>query len=333
MRRRDFIRGIGGSAAAWPLGARAQQPARKVQRVGVLMAGTEADPQLQAGQAKFTKALAELGWTDARNIRIDYRWANADLDRMSAFAKELVEQKPDVIVGHTTPVTAALQRETKTIPIVFVVVSDPVGSGFVASLARPGGNTTGFINLEGSLAGKWIELLKDIIPNLRRAVIIFNPETAPYFSYYLQPFEAAARSAGIEPVTVRIHALADIEPAFAGIAGQSDVGLIQMPDIFSTRKDVIDLITSVAARNRVPAIYPYGYMVAAGGLISYGVDAPDLFRRAADYVDRILKGAKPSDLPVQLPTRFELAVNLKTARALGLTIPGTLIARADEVIE
>jgi putative ABC transport system substrate-binding protein len=330
--RRQFISVLGRAAAAWPLTARSQQ-AERIRRVGVLMGGSESDAQGQAGVAAFTKALQALGWTDGRNIRIEYRWAAADIDRMQTFAKELVGLAPDLIVGATTQVVAALQRETKTIPIVFVVVSDPVGSGFVASLPRPGGNITGFINLESSLSGKWIETLKDILPRIARAVLMYNPETAPYFDYYLQPFDAAARSSAIEPVAAPVRTTADIERAVASIANSPDAGLVVMPDVFTAIRRNMELIISLAAQNRVPTIYPYSFMVAAGGLLSYGIDNADLYRRSAEYVDRILKGAKPSDLPVQLPTRFELTVNLTTAKALGLTVPPTLLARADEVID
>ena len=270
---------------------------------------------------------------DWRTPRIDYRFAAADVDRMQTFAKELVGLQPDLIVGQTTPVVAALQRETKTIPIVFVIVSDPVGSGFVASLPRPGGNITGFINIEASLSGKWIEMLKEIVPRVTRAALMFNPETAPYFAYYLQPFEAAARSQAIEPMAAPVRTAADIEHVVASLGDRPDAGLVVMPDTFTATRRNLDLIVSLAARHRVPTIYPYRYMVAAGGLISYGIDTTDLYRRAPTYVDRILKGAKPADLPVQLPTKFELAVNLKTAKALGIDIPATLLGRADEVIE
>jgi putative ABC transport system substrate-binding protein len=331
MKRREFITLVG-SAATWPLAARAQQPSG-MRRIGVLLGNAESDPQAQAGVAKFTKALQDLGWNVGRNIAIDYRWAAADLGRMATFAKELVALRPDLIVASTTPVIEALQRETKAIPIVFAVVSDPVGSGFVNSLSRPGGNITGFINVESSLSGKWIELLKEVVPHLSRAALLFNPETAPFFNYFLQPFESAARASAIEPTTALVHATDDIDRIFAELGARQDTGVVVLVDVFTAKRSTLDVIISAAARNRVPTIYPYRYMVAAGGLVSYGVDNADLFRRAADYVDRILKGAKPADLPVQLPTVFELAVNLKTAKSLGITIPGTVIARADEVIE
>lgn len=332
MRRREFITLIGGAAAAWPLAARAQQRGQ-MRRIGVLMANAESDPQVVAGVAAFKTALEQLGWIDGRNIRIDYRFAAADVDRMRSFAKELVNLQPDLLMGATTGVIAALQRETKTIPIVFVVVADPVGSGFVESLPHPGGNITGFINIEASLSGKWIEMLKEIVPRVARAALMFNPATTPYMAFYREPFEAAARSSGIEPITAPVHSAADIERAFDGLGNRPDTGIVLPPDVFTTAKDNLDLIISLAARYHVPTIYPFRFMVAAGGLISYGIDNADLYRRAPAYIDRILKGAKPADLPVQLPTKFELAVNLKTAKALGIDIPATLLGRADDVIE
>jgi putative ABC transport system substrate-binding protein len=279
------------------------------------------------------KRLQDLGWIVGHNITIDYRWAAADLERMTTFAKELVALKPDLIVASTTPVVEALRRETNTIPIVFVIVADPVGSGFVDSLPRPGGNITGFINVESSLSGKWVELLKEVVPHLSRAALLFNPETAPFFNYFLQPFESAAKASAIDPTTAPVRTTGDIERTFAELGGRQDTGVVVLVDVFTAKRSILDVIISAAARNRVPTIYPYRYMVAAGGLVSYGVDNADLFRRAGDYVDRILKGANPADLPVQLPTVFELAVNLKTAKSLGITIPGTVIARADEVVE
>jgi putative ABC transport system substrate-binding protein len=329
IRRREFMTLLGG-AAAWPLVARAQQ-AERVRRIGVLIGLAESDAQ--EGLPAFTKGLAELGWTDGHNVRIDYRFAAADVGRMQAFAKELVGLKPDLIVAQTTPVVAALQRETRTIPIVFVTVSDPVGSGFVASLPRPGGNITGFINLEGSLGGKWMEMLKDIVPGVTRAALMFNPETAPYFAYYKQPFEAAGRIHAVEPTAATVHTAADIERVVASLGERPNSGLVVMPDTFTGTQHNVDLIVALAARHRVPTIYPYRYMVAAGGLMSYGIDPTDLLRRAASYVDRILKGAKPADLPVQLPTKFEMVVNLKTAQALGLNLSREFLLIADEVIE
>jgi putative ABC transport system substrate-binding protein len=331
MKRREFITLLGAAAVTRPRYAQAQ--GGRVRRIGVLIGNAEHDPQVVAGVAAFKTALQEFGWIDGRNVRIDYRFAAADVDRIQTFAKELVVLQPDLLVGGTTPVVAALQRETKTIPIVFVIVSDPVGSGFVSSLPHPGGNITGFINIEATLSGKWIEMLKEIVPRVTRVALLFNPDTAPYFAFYQQPFDAAARSNGIEPMATPVHTAADIERVIASFSNGPNAGLVIMPDSFMATRPIFDLVISLAAHNRLPTIYPYRYMIAAGGLVSYGIDGTDLYRRAPDYIDRILKGAKPADLPVQLPTKFELAINLKVAKALGLDIPPTLLGRADEVIE
>jgi putative ABC transport system substrate-binding protein len=320
MQRREFLSLVGGAATGWPLAAHAQQSGQ-MRRIGVLLGNAEGDPQAIAGLAAFKTALQELGWIGGRNIQIDDRFAAADLDRMQTLAKELVVLQPDVIMGQTTPVIAALQRETKTIPIVFIIVSDPVGSRFVASLPHPGGNITGFINIEASLSGKWIEIIKEIVPRVTHIAFLFNPDTAPYFAFYQQPFDTAARSNGIEPIATPIHTAADIERVFESLSGRPDTGLVLPPDIFTGLKTNLALITSLAARYRVPTVYPYRYMVVAGGLISYGIDNTDLYRRAPTYIDRILRGAKPADLPVQIPTKFELAINLKSAKALGIEIP------------
>jgi putative tryptophan/tyrosine transport system substrate-binding protein len=332
MRRREFIVLIGGAAAGWPLAAHAQQSG-PMRRIGVLSGGAESDPQTVAGAAAFKVSLGELGWVEGRNVQIKYRFAAADAERMLAIAKELVALQLDVIVASTTPSVAALQRETTSIPIVFVAVSDPVGSGFVANLPHPGGNITGFINIEASLSGKWIEMLKEIAPRVGHAALMFNPETAPYFAFYQQPFEAAARSNGIEPVAAPVRNATDIERVFESFGGRPDTGLVFLPDIYFTTETNLALVTSLVTQYRLPTIFPYRFMVAAGGLISYGIDIVDLWRRAPIYVDRILKGTKPADLPVQLPTKFELAINLKTAKALGIDMPATLLGRADEVIE
>jgi putative ABC transport system substrate-binding protein len=332
MKRREFITLLGSAVAVWPRVAHAQQSG-KMRRIGVMLGGAESDPQIVKGLVAFKAALGELGWIEGRNIQIDVRYGAADVDRMRAFSKELVALQPDVLVGHTTGVIAAFKRETQTIPIVFFVVSDPVGSGFVESLPRPGGNITGFINIEASLSGKWIEMLKEVRPGIARAALIYNPVTAPYFAFYQQPFEAAARASGIEPIAAPVHSAADIERVFDSLGNRPDTGLVLPPDIFTTTRVNLDLIISLAARTHLPTIYPYRFMVTAGGLISYGVDTVDLYRRTPAYVDRILKGAKPVDLPVQLPTKFEMAINLKTAKALGIEIPPTLLGRADEVIE
>ncbi len=333
MRRRQFMRLLG-VAATWSIamietgGARAE---KGVRRVGMLFGSRKDSPQVIAGLAAFRKALEDLGWSEGGNIVIDVRWGDVDRDQIQALAQELVGLRPDVIFAQATPSVAALQRETQSIPIVFAFVSDPVGSGFVASLPRPGGNTTGFINIEASLGGKWAELLKEVSPDVRHAAILFNPDTAPYYAYYVEPFAAAARALGIEPIVSPVHSGEDIERVVDPLAAKTNVSLVVLPDVFTG--DNLDLIISLAARNHIPAVYPYRYMVSAGGLISYGIDQEDLYRRAAAYVDRVLKGVKPADLPDQLPTKFEMAVNLKTAKALGLTLPATLIGRADEVVE
>ena len=330
--RREFITLLGGAATAWPLAARGQQGER-MRRIGLLMGGAREDVQSPPSIAAFTKGLQALGWTDGQNLKIEYRWSAGNLDLMKEYARELVALKLDLIVAHTTQVVAALRQETTTIPIVFVVVSDPVGSGFVNSLANPGGNITGFINIESSLGGKWVELLKEVAPRTTHAAIIFNPETAPYAEYYRQPFETAARSFGIKPTAAAVRSAAEIEQALVAVGAQAGGGLVIMPDIFLGRSDNLNLIVSLAARQHLPAIYPYRFMAAAGGLLSYGIDNSDLFGRASTYVDRILKGAKPANLPVQLPTKFEFVINLKTAKALGLEMPLRFQHLADEVIE
>jgi putative ABC transport system substrate-binding protein len=277
--------------------------------------------------------LSELGWTDGRNLRMDVRWAAGDVDRARMFAKELVDLRPEMILAYTTPVIAALQRETRTIPIVFAPVSDPVGEGFVASLPRPGGNITGFISQEAAMAGKWLELLTAIAPGVKRAAIMFNPDTAVGSgSYFLPAFEAAARTLKVTPIAARVHSDAEIEMVISSLGGEPRGGLVVPPDniFMATHRAPIILL---AARNNVPAVYPRSFFVRDGGLLSYGPDAVDIFRRSASYVDRILRGAKPADLPVQLPTRFEMAVNVKTAKALGLAVPPSILRRADEVIE
>jgi len=329
MRRREFITGAS-AAAAWPLAARAQQGER-VRRIGVLVPYSEDDPYPRAWLSAFVQELAELGWKEGRNLRMDVRWPAGNVDRVRMYAKELVDLQPDVILVDSTPQTAALQRETRTISIVFVVVSDPVGSGFVAGLPRPGGNMTGFSNQEPSMGGKWVELLTEIAPDRRRVAAMFNPETAPYLgSYYLPPFEAAARSLKVDPIVVPVHSDADIETAMTSL-GREAGGVVVMPDgfLFARRASII----SLAARNNVPAINQSSFLTRDGLLISYGPDFTDQYRRAAPYVDRILRGAKPSELPVQLPVKFEMVVNLKTAKALGLVVPQSILLRADEVIE
>jgi putative ABC transport system substrate-binding protein len=331
MRRREFITLLGGAAAAWPVRVRAQQPDR-VRRIGVLMGNDENDPEGKAVFSGFTQGLAELGWTDGRNLRMDVRWAAGNVDRMRMFAKELVGLQPDVILSYTTPVTAALQRETRTIPIVFVSVSDPVGDGFVAGLPRPGGNLTGFIGMEASMAGKWLELLTEIAPGTKRAAIMFNPDTAAGSgSYFLPAFEAAARSLKVVPIEAPVHSDTEIETVIMSLGREPRGGLVVMPGNFMNVHRAPIILQ--AARNNVPAVYVRSVFARDGGLLSYGPDQVDMFRRSAAYVDRFLRGAKPADLPVQLPIKFEMALNAKTAKALGLAVPPSILLRADEVIE
>ena len=330
MRRREFI-GLLSSAAAWPLAARAQQVDR-VRRVGVLMGYGEADPEAKALLARFIQGLSALGWVEGRNLRMDVRWAPGNTDMMHTFAKELVALQPDVILANSTPVTAALKHETPTIPIVFAVVADPVGSGFVASLPHPGGNITGFSSVEASIASKWLELLTAIAPDLKRAAMIFNPDTAPYIKSYAPPFfEAAARTLKIALVAAPVRSDAEIETVIAALGREPGGGLLGMPDNFVEIHRA--LIISLAARSNVPAVYQTPVIARDGGLLSYGADFGDIFRRSANYVDRVLRGAKPSDLPVQLPIKYLMVVNLRTAKALGLTVPPSILLAADEVIE
>jgi putative ABC transport system substrate-binding protein len=328
MRRREFIAGLAG-AAAWPLVASAQQDDR-VRRIGVLMQGDENDLLYKSRVSAFTKALADLGWTDSRNVRMDLRWYGDDTIRIRAFAQELVGFQPDVIVTGSTPATAAVQRETRTIPIVFANATDPVASGIVARIDRPGENITGFVNYEPAMGGKWLELLSEIAPGLKRAAIMFNPDTTPA-SIYLPSLETAAQSLKIAPIIAPVRSDVEIETAIVGFGREPGGGLVVMTDLFTSvhRAPII----SAAARNNVPAVYASPAHARDGGLLSYGPDNVDIFRRAASYVDRILRGAKPAELPVQLPTKFEMVVNLKTAKALGLTVPQSILLRADEVIE
>jgi putative ABC transport system substrate-binding protein len=329
VKRRKFITFLGGAAAAWPLAARAQQGDR-MRRIGVLMGPDENDPVAKTYVSAFTQALADLGWADGRNVRMDLRWAGGDINRIRALAQELVGLQPDIIVTTSTPPTVALQRETLTIPILFTSVTDPVASGLVAQLDRPGGNITGFANWEASMAGRWLELLSEIAPGLKRAAIMFNPDTAP-ITAYMPLLETAARSLKVEPITAPVHSDVEIETAVIPLGREPGGGLVVVPDVFTNAHRAPILLA--AARNNVPAVYWASHFARDGGLLSYGPDPVDSFRRAASYVDRILRGAKPAELPVQLPTKFEMVVNLKTAKALGLTVPPSLLARADEVIE
>jgi putative tryptophan/tyrosine transport system substrate-binding protein len=328
MKGREFVAGLGG-VAALPLVARVQQGER-VMRIGVLMPNDENDPLAKARISAFAQALADLGWTDGRNVRIDLRWTGDDTNRIGAFARELVGLQPDIIFVSATPVTAALQRETQTIPIVFVNVSDPVASGLVASLNRPSGNITGYALYETPLGGKWLELLSEIAPRLKRVAIMFNPDTAPV-SVYMPSFETAAKSLNVVPIIAPVHSDVEIETAINALGREPRGGLVVMRDTFTTVHRVPIILT--AARNNIPAVYWRSDYARDGGLLSYGVDQVDTFRRAATYVDRILRGVTPADLPVQFANKFELVINLKTAKALGLTVPPTLLAIADEVIE
>jgi putative ABC transport system substrate-binding protein len=328
MKRREFIARLGG-AVAWPLALRAQ-PAERVRRIGVLVSGDENDPVYKSRVSAFTQALAGLDWTDGRNVRMDFRWGRGDINRMRVLAQELVGQQPDIIVTNGTPATAAVQRETRTIPIVFVNGGDPVASSIVARLDRPSGNITGFGALEASLGGKWLELLSEIAPGLKRVAFMFNPDTSPV-SAYMPSLETAARSLKVVPIIARVHSDREIETAITALGREPGGGLVVVTDGFMNvhRAPII----LAAARHKVPAVYPQSFFARDGGLLSYGFDQLDAFRRAASYVNRILRGAKPAELPVQLPTKFEMAVNLETAKALGLTIPPNLLAVADEVIE
>jgi putative ABC transport system substrate-binding protein len=330
MRRREFITLFGG-AAAWPLAARAQQLATRVNRLGVLMGWSDSDPEYQSYIAAFLEGLTRRGWTNGGNLQIEQRWTNGNVEQARAFAKELVALRPDVIFAGSTPVTAALHQQTQTIPIVFAIVSDPVGAGFVTSLAQPGANITGFINIEASMAGKWLTLLRDCAPRLTQAAIMFNPDTAPGGgSYFLSPFEAAAKTLNMVPIAAAVHNDAEIAAAINSL-DRERAGLVVMTDSFMAvhRGSIVRL----TAQNSVPAIYPDAVFAREGGLISYGPNYQDMFSRASGYVDRILHGAMPGVLPVQVPTKFDLVINLKTAKALGLDPPLGLQTSADEIIE
>jgi putative ABC transport system substrate-binding protein len=329
MRRREFLTLIGGAAAAWPLAARAQQAA--MPRVAVLMPYAQSDSLAQTWLTDFVQAMQAVGWTDGHNMRVDVRWAGGMVDRIPKIAKELVDLQPQVVFAITTPSVNAVRRESRGIPIVFTQVTDPVAQGLVESLDRPGGNVTGFTILEPEIGGKVVQVLKEIAPQTARAAVIFNPDTAPYYKLYMSRIEAAGGSLGMKTFEAPAHNRDEIEAAISALAREPGSGVIAMSDGFTTVHR--DLIIALSARYRLPAAYQFRHFVAGGGLISYGVDLNDMQRRAAGYVDRILKGATPADLPVQLPTKFELVINLKTATALGLDVPLTLLTRADEVIE
>ena len=329
IRRRQFITLLGGAAAAWPLAARAQQ-ADRMRRIGLLM-GTADDREGQARVTALKQGLQELGWTDGGDIQIETRFGVADAGRIRAHAAELVALAPDVIVGQTAPVIRALRYATSSIPIVAAAVTDPVEQGFVSSLAHPGGNITGFAFIDFQMVGKWLEMLKEAAPGVARASLIFNSDMSPYYYVYLRSFEAEPRSIAVEVTAAPVRDTAEIEEAVAKVGRKPGGGLIVAPDAFTLVHH--QLVIRLAQQHRVPAVYFNRTSVAQGALMSYGPDVYDNFRRSASYVDRILKGAKPADLPIQRPTKFELAINLKTAKALGLQIPDKLLALADEVIE
>jgi len=328
MRRRDFIKAVAGSAASWPLAARAQE---RIRRLTVLLQYTEDNAEVQGWVAAFREGLQKAGWVDGQNIRIDYRWGRTDMNLVRRFAKEVVAAKPDLIFTSGSPPTQILQQETRAIPIVFGNLVDPVGQGFVASLARPGGNITGFVNLEPSVTGKYVELLREIAPSVSRIAMFYNPATTPYFEIYIKPFETAAASLGIVPIVTPVRDLAELESVMATQAREPNSGLISMPSGFESNN--YKEIVALAARYRLPAVYATLVTARAGGLLAYSNDIGDNFYRAAAYVDRILKGEKPADLPVQFPVKFALVINLKTAKALGLDVPLLLQQRANEVIE
>jgi putative tryptophan/tyrosine transport system substrate-binding protein len=330
VRRRKFVALLSGAAAAWPLAARAQPD--RVRRIGVLMAHAESDPEFQAYLAAFRDGLQKLGWTEGRNFRIDARWgALDDAESRQRSAKELIALQPDIILTQNTPPTASMLQQTRTIPVIFVIVADPVGSGFVESLARPGGNATGFSVMAPTITGKWLELLTQIAPRVHRVAFLFNPATAPYADIYLRQFNSAAASLGLEAIAAPVRDGSELDSVVAAQAREPNGGLIVMPDGFLNvhRAELI----SLAARYRLPAVYPWRFFAELGGLLSYGNEQRDSFRLAATYVDRILKGAKPGELPVQAPVKFELVINRKTARALGLDVPLHLQQRADDVID
>jgi putative ABC transport system substrate-binding protein len=330
IQRREFIVMLGG-AAAWPLAAHAQQ-IDHIPRVGVLIPYRDTDTEAQVQMAAFRDAIEKLGLAPGRSVQIDERWTAGDFGMLRRAAKQLVTLQPDVIISRSTAATAALLYETRTRPVVFLLISDPVGDGFVVSMARPGGHATGFTDIPASMAGKWLELLKEMVPHISRVAVMYGTGTAPGDGlYYLRSIEAEAHSKHLKMIGIRVQNPGEIERDIGGIARDPDGALIVTPDLTTTLYR--DAIIRTALRYRVPAMYPFRYVTAEGGLMSYGVDVVDQYRRAAEYVDRILKGAKPRELPVQAPTKFELAINLKTAKALGLDVPGTLLARADELIE
>jgi putative ABC transport system substrate-binding protein len=331
MKRRDFITILGGAAATWPIAARAQQVER-IRRIGVLHSLTEDNPVSRDELQALRQGLEAEGWKEGRNLQIYIHFDTENAERRRSLAKELVALGPDVIVTRATPTTAAVAQETRVIPIVFAMASDPVGSGFAASLPRPGGNITGFLNYESSLGSKWLELLKHAVPKIRRVGVPYNPQTAvDQGQYFLRSIENAGRKLQLNVVETPLREASEIEPALRELARTPNTGLVVIPDLFNSTNRM--QIILAAAQSRLPAVYPGIDFARPGGLLAYGIDSADLFRRAASYVSRILKGEKPSDLPVQAPVKFELVINLKTAGVLGLTIPPGVLAIADEVIE
>ena len=328
MKRREFITLLGGAAAAWPLGARAQQPER-IRRVGVMMNLPERDTEAQSASQALRRRLQDLGWTEGRTLKIDFRWVGDRVSELRTIAKDLVSLGPDVIVGRSGAVLLALQQETSTIPIVFVGVVDPVGVALVQSLARPGGNITGFTTIDPAMGTKWLEIIKEIAPSLTRLAVILHPQRSQELIF--KSIEGAASSFSVQASALSVSNVAEIEDRINNFASGTNGGLIVLANSITNSNR--ELIVNLAARYQLPAIYPYSYYSRAGGLISYGINNIDPLRQAGTYVDRILRGEKAADLPVQLPTRFELVINLKTAKALGITVPPTLLARADEVIE
>jgi putative ABC transport system substrate-binding protein len=330
MRRREFIALVGSVAVAKPIAARAQQPDR-MRRIGVMMAYAEGEPEGQLFVGAFREELRKLGWVEGRNVQIDYRWTAGDAALRQRFAKAMILQQPDVILSNNTPTTVALTQQTHTIPIVFALVMDPIGNRFVADLPRPGGNVTGFTAMEMTIASKWLELLKEIAPSIKRVLVLFNPATAPYADILLATLKAADPSLDVDVIAAPVHDMSELNTTVSAQASRSDAGLIALPDTFTTSHHVE--IISLAERNRLPSIYPYPFFTKAGGLLSYGIDIADNFRRAAIYVDRILRGTNLTDLPVQTPVKYITTVNLTTAKALGLAVPTSILLRADEIIE
>jgi putative ABC transport system substrate-binding protein len=328
MKRREFITLIGGAAAAWALAVPAQT--KQMRRIGVLMGLAASDPEAQSRVVAFENGLREVGWVKGRNLSIEYRWAG-DGNLLRDHAAELLAMAPDLILANSTPVTVALREQSRVVPIVFTQVTDPVGQGLVPNLAHPGGSLTGFTSFEFSIGTKWLEALKQTAPRVTRVALVFNPQSAPFADMFLQPVEAVAASFSVVPIKAAVHDPDDVDRVFDALAREPNAGLIVLPDISMT--NYREAIVALAARHRMPAIYPFRFFATSGGLMSYGTDVTEVFRRAAAYVDRIFKGTSPGELPIQAPNKYELVINLKTAKLLGLEVPPAVLARADEVIE